>query len=457
MRANYPPGPEGHFLLGNLLQIRRGFLRLMMSSAHTYGDIVHFRVGLTHLYLVNHPDYIHKVLVEQAQMFQKTRLLRHVAGKFIGNGLIVSNGDFHKQQRRLMQPAFHFKRIEMYCQTTIEYTLHMLDTWQDGQQYDIEQAMVKLTAGIIGKTLLGANVTNDANRVSTAMTTLQKFAIKQFDMPIPIPDWLPISQNLEKQHAVRELDEILMRIINEHREAREDRGDLLSMLLLAVDDNNGTQMSNTQIRDEALTLFLAGHETTSNALSWTWYLLSQHAEAEAKLIEEVDRVLEGRMPTFEDLARLQYTGMVLKEAMRLYPPVWIMSREAVKDTTIDGYSIKKGSTVFICPLMIQKDPRFFDKPGEFVPERFAEGYEKRIPQYAYFPFGGGPRICIGQSLAQMVAKIVLVTIVQRYRLSLASDQIVVSARLATLRPKYGLRMNIGERKSTAVKSTIDNC
>jgi len=444
-KKHQPPGPKGDFLLGNLRQFRRGFLPFMRASIESYGDIVHFRIGLSHIYLVNHPDYIHEVLVAQANKFNKSQLLKRVAGTFIGNGLIVSNGDVHKQQRRLMQPAFHSKRIDKYAQIMVDYSLRMLDGWHQRGPLDIEQEMVKVTSGIVAKTLFDADVSDVASRVHDAMTALQNYAIKRFASPIPVPDWLPTPRNIEKRRAVEELDKILMQIIEERRALAVDKGDLLSMLLLAVDEENGVQMSNQQVRDEALTLFLAGHETTSNALTWTWYLLSQNPEIEAKVVDEVKTVLGGRLPTLKDLPQLQYTEMVFSEAMRLYPPVWILSRQATTDVEVGDYMMQKGSTVFLCALITQRDARYFEEPEKFIPERFAEEQKDRFLQDAYFPFGDGPRICIGNAFALMAAKIILATTVQRYHLSLVPGQEIVPQRLATLRPKYGLQMNAHAR------------
>ncbi|MEO8394310.1 MAG: cytochrome P450 [Chloroflexota bacterium] len=448
MVAKNPPGPTGVPLFGNLFQIRKGFFSLVNQSLAQYGDIVHLSVGKSQIYIVNHPDYIHEVLVSQANRFHKTHLLQQVAGSFIGKGLIVVDGDFHRRQRKLMQPAFHTKRIEAYAQIMTQHTQKMLDQWQDGETRDLETEMVQLTAGIVAKTLFDADVADVALRVGASMTSLQSYAIKRFASPVRTPNWLPTQQNKAKQAAVKELDEILYGIINEHMNSSEDKGDLLSMLLQAKDED-GNPMPVTQVRDEALTLFLAGHETTSNALTWTWYLLSQHPEVEAKLVEEVVSVLGNRAPTLQDLAHLEYTEMVLKEAMRLYPPVWILSREPTEDVMLGDYLIKKSSTVYVSAYITQRDPRFFEEPEKFKPERFAEGAAS-IPDYAYFPFGGGPRICIGNSFAQMASKIIVATIVQHYHMSLEPNQKVAPQRLATLRPKFGLKMQLQQRKSTEV-------
>ncbi len=452
MVAKNPPGPAGVPVFGNLFQIRKGFFSLVKQSFAQYGDIVHLSVGKSQIYLVNHPDYIHEVLVSQANRFYKTRLLQQVAGSFIGKGLIVVNGEFHRHQRKLMQPAFHTKRIEAYAQTMVQHTQKMLDQWQDGETRDLEKEMVQLTAGIVAKTLFDADVADVALRVGESMTSLQNYAIKRFSSPLRTPNWLPTERNRAKQQAVKELDEILYGIINEHVKSGEDKGDLLSMLLQAEDDE-GKPMPITQVRDEALTLFLAGHETTSNALTWTWYLLSQHPEVEAKLIEEVAAVLGNRAPTLQDLAQLEYTEMVISEAMRLYPPVWILTREPTEDVMLGDYLIKKDSTVYVSAFITQRDPRFFENPEEFKPERFAKDVVEAIPDYAYFPFGGGPRICIGNSFAQMASKIIVATIVQHYHLSLEPKQVVTPQRLATLRPKFGLKMQLQQRKPTEILET----
>jgi cytochrome P450 len=260
---------------------------------------------------------------------------------------------------------------------------------------------------------------------------------------VRLPNWVPTPRTRAMKAAVRELDSIIYRIIDEHVKADTDNGDLLSMLLQAQDDE-GNPMPIAQVRDETLTLFLAGHETTSNALTWTWYLLSQHPDAAAKLAAEVEAVLGGRAPTLADLPRLKYTEMVIKEAMRLYPPVWILSRETTEAISLGGYGVPKGATVYVCPFITQRDPRFFEQPEAFIPERFADG--SIDAGYAYLPFGGGPRVCIGNSFAQMASKIIVASVVQRARLSLEPEQVVKPQRLATLRPKFGLNMRVSRRR-----------
>jgi cytochrome P450 len=434
MSKRIPPGPNGNFLLGVMREYNRADrLEYLTNLRNTYGDVVRMRYGPFPVYMLYHPDDVHEVLVKQASKFYKTRLTKTIFNRFLGNGLIVSDGDFWKRQRRLAQPAFHARRIESYAQTMVEYALGMLGGWRHEQTRDIDQEMMRLTMGIVAKTLFDADVSSDADEIGRAMTVIQQIANQQFNSVIPpLPEWIPTWQNRRERQAVEALDRVLARIINERRASGEDKGDLLSMLLLA-EDENGERMTDGQVRDEAMTLFLAGHETTSNALTWTWYLLSQHPEVEAKLHDELTIVLGGRVPTLNDLAQLKYTEMVVKESMRLYPPAWGISREPVEDVEIGGYTLEKGKPVFIIPYVQHRDPRWFDEPERFLPERWEDGFEEQLPKYAYMPFGGGPRVCIGNSFAMMEARLLLATIARHFRLSLEPGYKVEPEPMITVR------------------------
>jgi cytochrome P450 len=424
---------------------RANRLDYLTDLKNTYGDVVRMRYGPFPLYMLYHPDDVHEVLVKQAAKFYKPRLTKSVFNRFLGNGLIVSDGDFWKRQRKLAQPAFHARRIESYAQVMVDYAQRMLDGWQDGQTRDIDQEMMKLTMSIVARTLFDADVSGDAEAVGRAMTVIQQIANQQFNSVIPpLPEWIPTTQNRRERQAVEALDRVLARIVNERRASGEDTGDLLSMLLLA-EDENGERMTDQQVRDEAMTLFLAGHETTSNALTWTWYLLSQHPEIETKLHDELTIVLGGRAPTLNDLPQLKYTEMVVKESMRLYPPAWGISREPLEDVEIGGYTLEKGKPVFIVPYVQHRDSRWFDEPERFLPERWEEGFEERLPRYAYMPFGGGPRVCIGNSFAMMEARLLLATIAQHVRLSLRPGYKVEPEPMITLRVKGGLPMTLHAR------------
>jgi cytochrome P450 len=307
---------------------------------------------------------------------------------------------------------------------------------------------------IVARTLFNSDVSDHTSSIGEAMRVVQENATRASRQPVQLPTWVPTRRNRRGARARLALNEIIMRVIGERRASGQDMGDLLSMLLLAMDEDDGGQMTDKQVRDEAMTLFLAGHDTTANALTWTWYLLSQNPEAEARLHAELDSVLGGRVPTLDDLPKLRYTVMVVKESMRIYSPAWITSREAIDDVTINGYPIKKGSLVFVSPDLTHHDPHLFPEPEKFIPERFSEENEKKLPRYAYFPFGGGPRICIGQQFAMMEAALLLATIAQRYRLSLVPGHPVEMEPLITLRTRYGLRMNAAQRTTKLISVVV---
>jgi cytochrome P450 len=300
---------------------------------------------------------------------------------------------------------------------------------------------------IVAKSLFDAEVTGEGGTIGHAIETLQRVAGHDFRVQNLIPDWLPIPRNRERAQATTTLNNLLHTIISERRRTGNDKGDLLSMLLLSQDEN-GERMNDQEVRDEAVTLFAAGHETTSNALAWIWYLLSQHPEIEARLHDEVDRVLAGRPAQIGDLPQLNYVRMVVKEAMRLYPPAWVLNaRQPITDVDIDGHIIPKGANIFVSPYAVQRNPRYFTDPLKFDPERFHPELEKHIPRYAYFPFGGGPRVCIGNSFALLEAQLIVATMAQHVRLALMPDQPVDIDALITMAPKYGLRMRVTARET----------
>jgi cytochrome P450 len=450
MTATYPPGPKGEFLLGNLRPFAKDPPGYLVRAAHEFGDLVLLRLGPTRAYLVSHPDLVREVLVTQAKRFHKSKMDQSILGKFLGRGLLISNGDFHRRQRALVQPAFHTGRIEAYAQVMVDYTRHMLANWAAGQVRQIDEDMMKLTMFIVAKTLFDADVSAEAEQAGRAIQELQEAANLEYRRSFAIPMWLPTPNNRKYRRATAALDAVIHRIIADRRATAvdgrvRDTGDLLSMLLLAQDED-GRSMDDTQVRDEAATLFAAGHETTSNALAWTWYLLCRHPEVQDRLHAELDQVLNGRAPTVADLERLVYTEMVIKEAMRLYPPAWILAgRTPTVNIALRGCPIPAGSLVLIAPYVLHRRPDTFPDPERFDPERFRPEREKELPRYAYLPFGGGPRVCIGNHFALMEARLILATIAQRYRLALEPGQSVELQPQITLSPKNGLRMRLESR------------
>lgn len=439
-----PPGPRARFPGHMLFEFARRRLPFMIESAKKYGDIVFFKVGNERIYLFNHPDLIRDVLVTNQKNFVKSRALVR-AKKVLGEGLLTSEGEFHLRQRRLAQPAFHRDRISAYGRSMVEYANRVRSRWTDAQSLDVHDEMMKLTLAIVAKTLFSADVEKEAAEIGEALTT----AFAAFNLGI-----LPFSELLEKlplpyikrfEAARTRLDQTIYRIIDERRATGEDKGDLLSMLLLAQDtEGDGGGMTDTQVRDESMTIFLAGHETTANALSWTWYLLSQHPEIEARFHQEVDAIGD-RVPRPDDLPSLPYTRMILAESMRLYPPAWAVGRRAINDFDAGGYTIPARSMVLMSQFIMHRDPRFHPEPERFDPERWRPEIAATRPKFSYFPFGGGTRICIGEQFAWMEGIVILATIAQRWKLRYIGTSPPGLEPRITLRPEGTLDMKVERR------------
>lgn len=443
MSRKLPPGPPGRPFFGNLPDFTRDALAYFVES-RDYGDVVLLRFGPFKGFLVYSPELVHRVLVTDAEHYYKTTGVKRSMEMLIGQGLFTNDGDSWKRQRRLVQPAFHTRRIGAYGQTMVDFTEAMLAEWQDGNTVDVEAAMTGLTMKIIARTLFDASL-DDTARIGEAITVALKEVDDRLNRLILLPDWAPTQSNRILKDAVKQLNVIIQGFIEDRRASGEDKGDLLSMLLLARDEDTDGVMTDQQVRDEAMTLFGAGHETTSHALAWVWAALAENPAAEARLHAELAEVLGGRAPALDDLPRLKYTEQVIKEAMRLYPPAWITTREATKDIDLGGYLVRKGEVVVLPFYAIFRDPRYFADPLRFDPDRFSAEREKDIPKYAYVPFGGGPRVCIGNAFAMMEARLILATMAQRFRLALAPGQVVEPQRMFTLRFKYGLKMVAHER------------
>ncbi len=433
-----PPGPRGNAITGNLMEFRRDPLGFLTMCSRNYGPIVRLRFARIRAYLVNEPDYIKEVLVTNHRNFIKAKALR-AHKRVFGDGLLTSDGDSWTYQRRLAQPAFHRKRIAAYGDVMVSYAEQMLATWQEGDVRDIHDDMKALTLAIVGKTLFNADVTGEANSLGTALKSVMEQFEARRGLSRLIPEAMPTPANLRYKRAIQNLDEIIYKIVRHRRASGEDSGDLLSMLLHARDED-GSQMTDKQLRDEAMTLFLGGYDTPALALSWILFSLSQHQQVEKKLLEELEAVLGTEPPSVDDLSKLSYTEMVIKEAMRLYPPAWIISREALEDCNIGGYHVPSGTQLIMSQWVMHRDPRFFPNPDEFIPDRWADSSIKHLPEYAYFPFGGGPRTCIGNTFAMMETALIVATIVQRFRLTLVPGFSVIPWPSLTLRPKNGIKM-----------------
>lgn len=453
-----PPSQKPNLIGGHFRKFRKDPTGFLTAQAKL-GDVSFFRMGSQPGYFLNHPDLVRDLFVVNAHKFMKGRALQR-AKNLLGEGLLTSEGAFHLRQRRMIQPAFHKTRIADYAEPMVEFAARMADTWNDGELRDIDKEMMHLTLQIVGKTLFSANVEDDADDVGNAMTTVSKL----FDfLLVPYSEWLqklPLPQTRRFNHARETLNSVIYGIINDRRRSGADTGDLLSMLLQARDEDDGGLMTDEQVRDEALTLFLAGHETTSNALTFTWYLLSQNLDKAEKLHAELDAVLgrtpsdsegvnpkpEIRNPKFEDVPNLKYAEAVLAESMRLFPPAWAIGRLTLEAHEFGGYRIPKGALVLVSPYVTQRDPRFWDNADEFIPERwFDQSVKEASQKNIYFPFGGGIRRCIGEGFAWTEGVLLLATIARKWQLHLLPEQKIGLQPLITLRPKYGMRMKVVSR------------
>jgi cytochrome P450 len=436
-----PPGPPARFFgLAAYPAFSGDRIGALARLAREYGDVVMFKVGAQRMVLLNHPDYVEDVLVTRARLFKKGRALER-AKRLLGEGLLTAEGDAHLRQRRLVQPSFHKQRVASYADAMVAHASRMADRWRDGDELDVAAQMNQLTLTIVGDTLFGANVESDAISVRQALSDVFDLFPLTMSPLAPLLERLPLPLVGRYERAQATLDRLIYRIINERRQNSADRGDLLSMLLLARDeDDNGARLTDTQVRDEAMTLFVAGHETTSNALTWTWHLLSQHPDVERRLHQEIDAVLENRPARADDAAQLAYARMVLAESMRCYPPAWGIGRRAIEDVEIGGYTIPRGTIVLVSQYLLHHDARFFSEPERFDPDRWLPERQHGRPKFAYFPFGGGNRVCIGESFAWMEGILVLVTLARRWRLERLETSPVPMKALITLRPARPIRM-----------------
>jgi cytochrome P450 len=424
-------------------------LDVLVRLAHKYGDVLHLKAGREEIFILNHPDDIREMLVVKHENFRKGEGVM-MLDRMLGKGLITNDGASHKQQRRLVQPAFHRKRIASYAAAMVDAAQQQAQVWQNREQIDMAQEMLQLTLVIVGRTLFNTDVAQEADTfhdgLATAMEAFRKIGLSAWGQLV---ERLPFPINARLRQARENLDKVAYRIIDEHRRAGVDQGDLLSMLLMAQYED-GRPMSMQQVRDEIMTLFLAGHETVAHALTWTWYLLAQHPEVLAKVQQEVDTVLAGRPATIDDLPRLSYIEQVIMESMRLCPPVWAIDRRAICDTDIRGIHIPKRSRVVMSQYVVHHDARFYPDPERFDPERWTSEAQATRPKFAYFPFGGGPRLCVGETFAWTESILLVATLSQYWEAHLAPNARIAFQPAVTLRPKYGVKMALHKRVPSKV-------
>ncbi|MEA2417351.1 MAG: hypothetical protein QOI58_4008 [Thermoanaerobaculia bacterium] len=437
-----PLGPRSRIPFRYLRTLQRDPIPFFARLAREYGDASQFHVGPQQIFFFNHPDLIRELLVTQHRSFHKSRVLQRSKIIF-GEGLLTSEEELHKRQRRLVQPAFHRERIARYAEVMIERAARL--SWNDDEVLDVHQEMMRLTLSVVAKTLFDADVDQEADEIGVALTSLVDLFPTLMNPIANLLRKLPLPQTMRFRRSLERLDRTVYGIIDERRKSGEDRGDLLSMLLMAVDEEgDGGGMTDEQLRDEAMTLFLAGHETTANALAWTWYLLAQNPAAEEIMGYELEAVLGDRLPTPADYARLPYTEMVVAESMRMFPPAWAVSRLAIEDAMIGEWLVPRGAVVVAAQAVTHRDPRWWPLPDEFEPFRFHAELKASRPKLSYFPFGAGPRICIGEGFAWMEAVLIVATIAQRWKLELVSRDVTPQASI-TLRPKGGIEMKVKQR------------
>ena len=443
LRTGLPPGPKGTLIGGNIHQFRACLLDFLLETARDYGPLTSFRIGPRRVFLASAPDLIEQVLITDAKHY-----IKHFGARaykpVLGNGLVTSEGEYWHRQRKLIQPVFLKARVQSYAPIMGELTERMLDSWTSGKTVLINDEFGTLTSRIALKTLFDLNHDGDRERFNETLRLSFDLMSARLRRIFKLPLWMPTPETLCLKKSISELERKVEGFIAAAR-ARQDMGDdLLSRLMLAQHED-GTRMSDRQLRDEVMTLYLAGHETTSLTLSWTWYLLAQHQRVEEKLVSEWQQVLGGRTPTVDQLQQLPYTAAVIAESMRLLPPVYAIGREAIGDLELGGYRVRRGYTVLMSQWVNHRDPEYFPEPQQFRPERWENGLAKRLPKFAYYPFGGGQRMCIGSTFASIETPIVLATVGQRYRFTVDSEADIGIKPQITLEPANGIPATLWRR------------
>lgn len=440
------PTIPGLPVIGNLPAFNRDRLGLYIRIHNQFGDIGAFHLGSRRVVMLYAPTYIQAVLIEHDyEHFEKSQALRRFLRPLLGAGLLTADRLVHRSQRAVVGPAFQHRNISGYADTMVAHTERLQQSWSTDMIVDINREMSRLTLGIAGTTLFGANVLDDADDLGQALTTALQHLNAQVGAFIPLPLEWPTPRNRRFKRALDRLDAAVYHMIRERRHSAAQHHDLLSMLLQMQDADTGHGLTDQQVRDEVMTFFLAGHETTANALTWTWYLLTQHPTVYAQVRDEVDRTLAGRSPTFADLPQLPYTLQVLKEALRLYPPAHAVAREVARPLELGPYYLPAGVILGISMYVLHRNPTYFPDPERFDPERFTPEAERRLPAYVYLPFSTGPRNCIGNQFAMMEGHLLLATLLQRVTFELLPGQQIVPEPLISLRPRNGIRMVVRRR------------
>ncbi len=440
----FPPGFERNLLWFAFRKFRPANpILLFQHLTDKFGDIAHYKIGWHHIVFLNHPDYIREVLVVQNDNFIKERTVQRTK-MLLGEGMITSEGVQHRAQRMAAQPAFHRQRIPQYADVMVQEAVRMRETWRAGEERDIASDMMHLTLNVVANTLFATDLREEAQELADAINRIM--GLYNFLVMLPAAEWLVHVRPPGLAAFVRarkRIDAVVYRMIDAHRKRGSDGRSLLDLMIAASPDNSAA--SEQSLRDQVITIFLAGYETVANALSWTWYLLSENPECERRFHTEIDTVLQGRLPTFDDVPQLRYVEMVMAESMRLYPPAWAMGRYAHNDFQLGDYYLPAKTTVLISQFVTQRDSRYFPDPLRFDPERFAPEAKSRRTKFTYFPFGAGVRQCIGESFAWMEGVLLLATLAQKWKLKLVSGHRIEPQPLITLRPKYGMQMKVEVR------------
>jgi len=438
------PSPPGHLLWGHTVDFQSNPLGFCSRLLEEQGEVARFRVLNLWWYQIADPALVHDILVRDHARYHKARLNKRIFRLFLGDGVLTNDGEDWRRQSRLVRPAFHKQRVDAYGEVMVDYAAQMLRGWSEGDAIDFDDEMMELTLRIACKCLFDKDVQRDAPTVGAAMKVIERVLVDHINLPIPLPRWWPSPKNRRMVRAVDNIEGIVLRLVDEARAATEDTGDLLSMLVGARYED-GSAMSEKQLRDELMTLVFAGHETTARALVWTWYLLSRHPSVLARLTDELDAALRGRPPTIDDLPSLPYLSRVLSESMRLLPSVWTFMREPLTDVTLGGFHVPAGSQLFISPYVMHRNPRFFPDPERFDPDRWTPDFEHALPKAAYVPFSMGPRVCLGKGFALMEARLILATLLQRIVPELSDGYEPEPSAKLSLMPLTGLPCTVRER------------